>query len=251
MRFANKVAIVTASAGAGIGQATAHAFAGEGANVVVSDLNQDRLTKIVNEMNSRYEGKIIGIACDVTNPQQVADMVKEVTKEFDSIDILVNNAGIDVFKPAVEMTDEEWDLIINVNLRGTFNCSRAVLPVMMKAKKGRVINLSSASGLTHTTPASAAYSAAKAGIIGFTKGLAREVADYNITVNAIAPGPTPNPFLSRISPPGFWENLVKGVPLGRLGAPDDIANSILFLASDDASYITGSTLCVSGGSYMH
>jgi 3-oxoacyl-[acyl-carrier protein] reductase len=251
VRFANKVAIVTASAGAGIGQATAHAFAREGANVVVSDLNKDRLAKIVTEMNSEYKSKILGIACDVTNPQQVEDMVKEIVKEFDSIDILVNNAGIDISKPLVEMTDEEWDLIINVNLRGTFNCSRAVLPIMMKAKKGRVINLSSASGLTHTTPSSAVYSAAKAGIVGLTKGLARDVADYNITVNAIAPGPTLNPFLSRISPPGFWDNLAKGVPLGRLGAPEDIANSILFLASDDASYITGSTLCVSGGSHMH
>jgi 3-oxoacyl-[acyl-carrier protein] reductase len=251
VRFDNKVAIVTASAGAGIGQAAVRAFAKEGAHVVVSDLKKERVDKIIEDLAASSSPKALGIACDVTSQQQVEDMVKQVLQEFGTIDILVNNAGIEVPKLITETTNEEWELINNVILRGTFYCTRTVLPTMMKAKKGRIINMSSVSALTHDGPGSVAYSAAKAGIIGFTKALARDVGQYNITVNAIAPGSIPNPYLNRVSPPGFFEALLKKNVVGRLGDPEDIANAILFLASEESSYMTGSTLCISGGSYMY
>jgi len=251
MRFAGKVAIVTAAAGAGIGQATVRAFAAEGADVVVADHHVGRTASVAADIQSSLGAKALGIPCDVSDRQQVESMIKKTLEEFGRIDILVNNVGIDSFEPVLDMKDETWELIINVNLRGTFYCCRAVLPTMIGQRSGRIINLASVAGLMHTAPDSAAYSAAKAGVMGFTRVLAREVAEHNITVNSIAPGFILNPYIARISPPEFLEDFRKRVPLGRLGEPQDIANAILFLASDDACYITGQTICVSGGWYMH
>ena len=251
MTLSGRVAIVTASAGAGIGQATVRALAKEGANVVVTDHHAGRTTSVAEDIRSTLGVKALGIPCDVTDRQQVESMVAKTLEEFSRIDILVNNAGIDHMGPVVDMTDESWELIININLRGTFYCTRAVLPAMIKQDSGRIINLASVAGWLHTAPDSAAYAATKAGIMGFTKMLAHEVAEHSITANAIAPGFILNPYIAKVSPPEFLEGFKKQVPLGRLGNPEDIANAIVFLATDEASYITGATLCVSGGWYMY
>jgi len=250
MSFENKVAIITASAGAGIGQATARAFAREGAKVVLSDINEKRLEKTAGEFRSTVSADILPVKCDVTNRQEVDSMVAQTVKEFGQIDILVNNAGFDMRSTVVDMTDEAWERIVNINLRGTFYCCRAVLPHMLERGYGKIINLSSIAAWQHTAEDSAAYGACKAGISGFTKLLAREIAPKGINVNAVAPGFTANEYnlhagLERLEP---YQHLT---PIGRFGKPEDQANAILFLASEEASFIVGATLCVSGGWYMH
>jgi 3-oxoacyl-[acyl-carrier protein] reductase len=252
MRLANKVAIVTAAAGAGIGQATARALAREGVHVIVSDAHARRPFAVAEEIASSSGVKAVGIQCDVSNRVQVENMIELALKEFGRIDILVNNAGTTHNVPVVEMTDEVWELVINVNLKGTFYCSRAVLPTMIQQRSGRIINLSSAAAWMGSDEG-AHYCAAKAGIMGFTRRLAKEVAPYNITVNAIAPGFIWNEFLAKTPglPPGYFDEIRKQIPLGRDGRPEDVANAIVFLSSEEASYITGQTLCISGGWYMH
>ena len=251
MRFTNKVAIVTASAGAGIGQATARAFAKEGASVVLTDMSEKRLAVAAENFRSSFSSKVLPIICDVTDREQVENMVSKTVAEFGRIDILVNNAGIDFRSSAVDMTGEAWDRIINVNLRGPFYCCRAVLPHMLKQGYGKIVNLSSIAAWQHTSQDSVAYGASKAGIVGFTKLLAREVADKGVNVNAVAPGFTANDYSLRIRPPEALEFYKTVTPLGKYGKPEDQANAILFLASDDAQFIVGATLCVSGGWYMH
>jgi NAD(P)-dependent dehydrogenase (short-subunit alcohol dehydrogenase family) len=250
MRFENKVALVTASAGAGIGQTTARAFAKEGARVVVSDGHAQRLEKVAQEMRSSLSAPILPIKCDVTDRQEVDNMITQAIQEFGQIDILVNNAGFDMRSSVVDMTDEAWERIVNINLRGTFYCCRAVLPHMLKRGYGKIINLSSIAAWQHTAEDSAVYGACKAGIIGFTKLLAREVAPKGINVNAVAPGFTANDYNLRAGLERL-ESYRKLTPIGRFGKPEDQASAILFLASDAASFIVGATLCVSGGWYMH
>jgi 3-oxoacyl-[acyl-carrier protein] reductase len=249
MRLEGKVAIVTASAGAGIGQGIVRRLADEGAMVVVSDSHEKRTIKVADEIKSSGR-KAIGVPCDVTDREQVEALVKATLDEFGQIDILVNNAGINKLSKVVDMPDDVWELVMNVNLRGTFYCSRAVLPTMIEKNYGRIINISSYVGYTGSGEGQAPYCAAKAGIMAFTKSLAREVAENQITVNAIAPGFIYNEFLARIYSEEQLEQKKKGIPVGRVGKPSDIARAVLFLASDDAGYITGETLCVSGGMYM-
>jgi len=251
MRFTDKVAIVTASAGAGIGQATARAFGKEGAGVVLADLSDKRLAVAAEDFRSSVSPKVLPVLCDVTDGQQVENMVSQTLSEFGRIDILVNNAGIDFRGSVVDMTDEAWEQIINVSLRGTFYCCRAVLPQMIKQGYGKIVNLSSISAWQHTAQDSAAYGACKAGILGFTKLLAREVAGKGINVNAVAPGFTANAYSLGIRSPEALEMYKKVTPLGRYGKPEEQASAILFLASDEAEFIVGATLCVSGGWYMH
>ena len=249
MRFAGKIAIVTGAAGAGIGQATVRAFAQEGANVVVSDAHARRPFEVARDISSNLGVKALGVQCDVSNREQVEMLVKQTLAEFGRIDILVNNAGIDRYSSIVDMTDETWDLIINVNLKGAFYCLRAVLPTMIKQQSGRIINL--------TSPVSfwgaendAAYCAAKAGVAALTKSAAREVARFNILVNAVAPSAW-NPFLSKNVPEEGLKKAARETPLGRLGRPEDIAKVIVFLASEDAGFMTGDTISVTGGLFMH
>lgn len=253
MRFQGKVAMVTGSAGAGIGQATARRLASEGARVVVSDMHERRTKEVAQDISRETGSATLGIVCDVRSRAQVENMVKQTLDEWGRIDILVNNAGINKTSPVVEMTDETWELVLGVNLYGTFYCSRAVLPTMIKQRWGRIVNLSSVaqwrgdSGQAH-------YCAAKAAISAFTRGLAAEVAQHGITVNAIAPGLAWNPFLSRISPTFGEEHLkemVARIPVGRLGTPQDMANVIAFLCSEEASYITGEVVTVAGGALYH
>ncbi len=249
MRLQDQVAIITGAAGAGIGQATARRFAQEGAHVVISDVHPRRTDEVAQAIASEYGVKTLGVVCDVASREQVEAMVQRTLDAFGRIDILVNNAGRNILAPVAEMTDEQWDTVINVCLRGTFYCSRAVLKPMMAQKRGNIVSLSSVAGL-RGSERQAHYCAAKAGIIGFTRTLALEVAPYNIRVNAIAPGLIYNEFLRRIYPDEFFEKAARSIPLGRMGQPNDIASAILYLVSDDASYVTGQTLSINGGTFM-
>jgi 3-oxoacyl-[acyl-carrier protein] reductase len=249
MRLQEQVAIVTGAAGAGIGQTTARRFAQEGAHVVISDTHPRRTDEVAQAIASEYGVKTLSILCDVMLRDQVDALVQRTMDTFGRVDILVNNAGRNMLSSVAEMTDEQWETVINVCLRGTFYCSRAVLKPMMAQKRGNIVSLSSVAGL-RPSDKQAHYSAAKAGIIGFTRTLALEVAPYNIRVNAIAPGLIYNDFLRRIYPDAFFDHAAQHTPLGRMGQPSDIANAICYLVSDEASYVTGQTISINGGTFM-
>ncbi len=249
MKLQAQVAVITGGAGAGIGQATARRFAEEGAHIVISDTHPRRTDETAQAIASEYGVKTLGVLCDVTFRDQVEALVQKTIETFGRLDILVNNAGRNVLSTVAEMTDEQWDTVIDVCLKGTFYCSRAVLKPMMEQKRGNIVSLSSVAGL-HGSPEQAHYCAAKAGIIGFTRTLALEVASYNIRVNAIAPGLIYNDFLRRIYPQEFFDTAASRTPLGRMGQPRDIANAICYLVSDEASYVTGQTHSVNGGTFM-
>ena len=241
-----KVAIVTASAGAGIGQAILRRFAAEGAKVVVTDAHERRTMEVYQDLKSKgYE--CIGVPCDVRNWEQVQNLVNKTIEAFGKVDILVNNAGINRIAKLQDVTDEIWDLVLGVNLRGTFYCSKAVLPHMLKQKWGRIISISSAEIFIGSPMGEVPYATAKAGIVGFSRCLAREVIREGITVNVIAPGFIPNPFLERIYGKEGIKAMEEAMPMGKGGRPEDIAAAATFLASDEAYYITGCIICVSGG----
>ncbi len=250
MTLEGKVAIVTASAGAGIGRATVSMLAREGADVVVSDAHEQRAQALAGEIQKETGRKALAIPCDVRDKKQVEDLAARTLDQLGRIDILVNNAGINKLAPVHEMDDETWDLVININLRGTFYCCRAVLPAMIAQKSGAIVNLSSVAGWMGGATESH-YCAAKAGIVAFTKSLANEVSRQGIRVNAIAPGLIYNEFLARIYPKEELDKVSDQTPLGRVGEPDDIAKTILYLVSDQSSFVVGETVCVSGGLYMH
>lgn len=246
----NKVAIVTASAGAGIGQACLRRLAEEGAAVVVSDAHERRTQEMGEAL--RKEGyRVLPLPCDVTSRQQVEEMVRRTLEEFGRIDILVNNAGINKLSLLHEMDDETWDLVMNVNLKGAFYCSRAVLPTMIKQKYGKIVNLSSIVAWVSSEEGEVPYITAKAGIIGFTRGLAREVVKHGININCIMPGLIPNPFIRRIYPEEAMRKMESHIPMGKGGEPEDIANAVRFLVSEESRYITGCALAVTGGWLMY
>ena len=245
-----KVAIVTAAAGAGIGQASARRFAQEGAQVVISDAHARRVQEAAEAMSKDFGREVLALAVDVREPSQVNDMVRTALDRFGQIDILMNNAGINRLQPVWEMDDETWRLVIDVNLTGTFNCTRAVLPHMIERKSGAIVNMASVVGWVGSQDGEAHYAAAKAGIMGFTRAVAAEVGQHGVRVNAIAPGLIYNEFLERIYPKEFFEGFVKRVPLGRAGEPPDVADLALFLAGDQSRYITGEVVCISGGAFM-
>ena len=251
MRVKDRVAIVTAAAGAGIGQAIARTLAREGAHVVVTDAHPRRSIEVAEDIRKTTGQEALGLQVDVTNRQQIDDAVKQTLAKFGRVDILVNNAGINKLAPVWEMDDETWDLVLNINLKGTFMCTRAVLPAMIKQRSGRIVSISSVAGLAPESEGGSHYSAAKAGMLGFTRGVANEVAKYNILVNAVAPGFVPNPFLARIYPAEALRKLEESVPLKRAQTPQDIANATLWLVSDENESVTGQCLCVSGGMFMH
>jgi 3-oxoacyl-[acyl-carrier protein] reductase len=245
-----QVAIVTAAAGTGIGQAVARRFVQEGAEVVISDAHARRVEELAEAMSRESGRHIVGLEANVTSTAQVQRMVDTALEKHGKIDILVNNAGINRLQPVWEMSDETWDLVIGVNLTGTFYCTRAVLPHMIERGSGKIINLSSSVGWMASSGGEAHYSAAKAGIMAFTRAVAAEVAGKGIRVNAIAPGLIYNEFLKRVYPPEFFESWQRGTLLGRLGTPEDIANLALFMATDQSSYITGEVICITGGAYV-
>ncbi|MDO8613986.1 MAG: SDR family NAD(P)-dependent oxidoreductase [Dehalococcoidia bacterium] len=245
-----RVAIVTAAAGAGIGQAVARRFAEDGAQVVVTDAHARRIQEVAEAMSRDYGRQVPALEVDVRNAAQVQAMVELALEEFGQIDILFNNAGINRLSPVWQMDDETWQLVIDVNLTGTFNCTRAVLPHMIERKSGAIISMASVAGWIGSSDGESHYCAAKAGVMAFTRAVAAEVGKHGVRVNAIAPGLIYNEFLERIYPKEFFEGFAKRVPLGRVGEPPDVADLALFLASDMSRYITGEVICISGGAFM-
>jgi 3-oxoacyl-[acyl-carrier protein] reductase len=244
-RFENKVVMITGGA-AGIGQATTLAFVSEGAKVVILDLAARG--EEVAEKIKQDGGDALFIQANVSVSDEVQAAVKMAIDTYGQIDILVNNAGITRDNLIMKMKEEDWELVLRVNLFSAYHCSKAVVRPMMKRRYGRIINVASVVGLAGQA-GQTNYAASKAGIIGFTKSLAKEVGSRNITVNAVAPGFIKTA-LTDVLPKEQVESTIEYTPLGRLGEVEDVAKAILFLASDDASFITGQVLAVDGGLIM-
>jgi 3-oxoacyl-[acyl-carrier protein] reductase len=237
-----KVALVTGS-GKGIGKAIAGKLSQAGATIVINDVTEE---SAVTAREIAAAGKpALFIKGSVSVAAEVNAMVEQIVAAYGRLDILVNNAGITRDKLTLSMTDEEWDAVINVNLKGVFVCTRAALKYMMKQRYGRIVNISSISGIVGN-PGQVNYCAAKAGIIGLTRTVSKEMASRGITVNAIAPGFIETDMTAKI-PAKLREEFSKKIPVGYFGSPDDVAAAVAFFASDEARYITGQVLCVDGG----
>ncbi|ALH96088.1 glucose 1-dehydrogenase [Acinetobacter equi] len=248
----NKVIIVTGGAG-GIGSATCRRLAQEGAKVAIFDMNLAAAKKLENEIN-QY-GKAFAIQCDITQHSIVEEAVQKTEAELGPIDGLVNNAGWDVFKPFIKSTPEEWDKLIQINLMGMLNMHYAVLKGMVARNSGSIVNIASDAARVGSS-GEAVYAACKGGLVSFSKTLAREHSRHNIKVNVICPGPTDTALLAGVTegasnPEKLRDAFIRAIPLGRLGQPEDLASSIAFFLSDDASFITGQVLSVSGGLTMN
>ncbi len=242
MRLKDKVALIT-GAGSGIGEATAMRFSEEGAKVVINDVNLEGANKVAEKIKANG-GEAIVIKADISKKDEVEAMVQKVIEQFGRLDILVNNAGINRDAFAKKMTEDDWDAVININLKGTFLCAQAAMKAMSKQNYGRIINTSSIGALGNLGQAN--YAASKCGVIGLTRTLALECARYNINVNCIAPGATITPMTSKM-PKEIVDVITEKIPLKRWAEPKEIANMHLFLASDEASYITGQVIFVDGG----
>lgn len=243
-----KVALVTGG-GQGIGRALALALAEAGADVAVADILLPAAQQVSAEIKTLGR-RSLAIYADVTQSASVREMVEACQQALGGLDILVNNAGIFPIKPVTAITEEEWDRVMAVNLKGTFLCSQAALAPMRRAGGGRIINVASVSGLVGAVGLTH-YAASKAGVIGFTKALAREVAPLGITVNAIAPGIIETETTRQTFPEGALQTYQAQVPLRRLGQPEDLTGLVVFLASPAAAYITGQVYAVDGGYTMH
>jgi 3-oxoacyl-[acyl-carrier protein] reductase len=239
----DRVAIVTGS-GQGIGRGVAMCLARAGAHVVIADQAAQRIASVTAAVED-LGVQALGITTDVSRTDEVKRMVQQSVERFGKIDILVNNAGTLVVKPMVEQTEEEWDRVLDVNLKGVFLCCRQVLPEMIARKRGAIVNIASIAAF-HVTVPHVPYAASKAGVVALTRDLAYEVGRLGIRVNAIAPGPIETPMVGIVSDEQR-QAIAKNLLLGRMGQPEDIGNAVVFLASDAASYITGATLPVSGG----
>lgn len=243
-----KIAIVT-GARRGMGRTHALTLAKAGAKVVVSDISLDDCEKVVKEIK-KAKGQAIAIQCDVSKKSEVDKMVERTVEEWGRVDILINNAGICQFKPFLELTEEEWDRTININLKGYFLCGQAAAKEMAKQKSGVIVNIASVAmgqqgigflNIVH-------YCASKGGIVAMTEAMALELAPYNIRINAVAPGMIDTPMVDTVKQdPKATEGLLARVPLHRMGNPQEVSNLVLFLASDESSYMTGSTVVVDGG----
>jgi len=244
--FNDKVIIVTGS-GRGIGRKIAESFTKNGATVIISDYSTESLIETENLFTTKgYSFK--AIPCDVTNSEDVQNLIDLTYKEFGKIDVLINNAGITKDNLILRMKDEQWDSVIETNLKGVFLTTRASVKYFLKQRYGKIINISSVVGITGNIGQSN-YSASKAGIIGFSKSIARELAIRNITVNIVAPGFIDTPMTS-VLPDGVKEDFIEKMRLKRMGTPTDIANIVLFIASPLANYITGQVINVDGGMVM-
>jgi NAD(P)-dependent dehydrogenase (short-subunit alcohol dehydrogenase family) len=247
MRLSDKTAIVT-GARRGMGRAIALAMAREGANVVVSDISQEDCQKVVDEIE-KLGRKGLALKCDVSSSADVEDMVKRTVAEFGRVDILVNNAGILTFKPFLELTDEDWDKTLNVNLKGQFLCSRAAGRVMIKNKWGRIINIASISsgGCGIAFPLIAHYTASKGGVTALTEALALELTPQGVNVNAICPGAIDTDMAKGVKEGGQLAQVLARIPKGRLGQPEEVASLTVFLASEESDYISGAAIVIDGG----
>lgn len=242
----DKIAVVT-GASRGIGRSIALALADKGATIVAVDVDQAATDAVVAELKA-LGGKALGVVGNVTNPEDTERMINSAVEAFGRVDILVNNAGITRDGLLMRMKDEDWDAVLSVNLKGAFLCTRAASKVMTKQRYGRIINIASVVGQMGNA-GQANYCASKAGLIGLTKSNARELAKRNITVNAVAPGFIATAMTDAL-PEKVRAELTSQIPLERLGSAEDIANAVVFLASDSSGYITGHVLSVNGGMYM-
>jgi 3-oxoacyl-[acyl-carrier protein] reductase len=253
MRFEDKVAIVTGGA-SGIGAATARGLSSEGAKVVVADWNPENLQKMGTEMK-KEDRPFLGLKIDVSSEKDVQEMVRQTVSHFGGIDFLVNNAGISPKHKGRkqnlwEMSIEEWDRVMAVNIRGVFLCCCFAVPRMIERGGGAIVSLSSQAAKAGSAITGSHYVISKAGVVGLTKVLAREVAQYKIRVNAVAPGRIDTPMIWDV-PPEVNEQIRKNIPLGRLGKAEEVADPILFLLSEAASFITGVVIDINGGSGMY
>jgi NAD(P)-dependent dehydrogenase (short-subunit alcohol dehydrogenase family) len=243
-----KVAIIT-GARRGMGRSHALTLAKAGAKVVVSDVSLEDCQKVVDEIK-KMKGEAMAIKCDVTKKEEVEEMVRKTIEKWGKIDILVNNAGIADFKPFLELTEKDWDRTIDINLKGYFLCAQAVAKEMVKRKSGAIINIASiAMGQTGVGfPALTHYCASKGAIVAMTEAMALELAPYNIRVNAISPGAIETPMIDPLkADPKSMEGLLARIPLHRVGKPEEVSNLVLFLASDQSSYMTGTDVVIDGG----
>jgi 3-oxoacyl-[acyl-carrier protein] reductase len=247
MRFGNQVAIVT-GAGRGIGQAIARRLASEGARVAVVSRTELNANRTAEEINAQYAGLAKSYAVDVADHAAVKKLVEQILADFSRVDILVNNAGLTRDGLSMRMSEEDWDVVVDTNLKGAFNFIQAVERPMLKQRSGRIINIASVAGLIGNA-GQANYAASKAGLIGLTKVIAREVASRGITSNAIAPGFITTD-MTDVLPEALKTGVLGQIPLGKFGEPDDIASAVAFLASAEAKYITGQVLTVDGGMVM-
>lgn len=248
MNLKNKIAIVT-GARRGMGRSHALALAKAGAKVMVADISEEDCQKVVDEIK-KQGGEALAIKCDVSKKSEIDEMVKKTVEMFGKIDILVNNAGICQFKPFLDLTEEDWDRTININLKGYFLCAQAATKEMAKQKSGVIVNIASVAmgqqgvgfqALVH-------YCASKGGIVGLTEALALELAPLGIRVNAVAPGAIDTPMMDAAkADPKSMEGTLARIPLHRVGKAEEVSNLVLFLASDDSSYMTGSTVVIDGG----
>jgi 3-oxoacyl-[acyl-carrier protein] reductase len=246
-KLIDKVAIVTGAA-QGIGKAIGLALANEGAKIVLWDINLEETEKTSKEITQLYQVETSAYKVNVANYPEVEETVKKILDKFSKIDILVNNAGITRDNLILRMNEEEWDQVIAVNLKGVFNCTKAVSRVMLKQHSGKIVNIASVVGLLGN-PGQANYSASKGGVIALTKTCAREFAKRNINVNAIAPGFIKTSMTEKLEPK-VKETLLEQIPLARLGEPEEVAKLVLFLVSEEANYITGQVVSIDGGMHM-
>ena len=244
MRLKEKVAIVTGAAN-GIGAEISRTFAREGCHVVLADLAADKAKTLAAEITAESGVKAIAVGCDVAQKEELQCVVDACVAEFGTVDILVNNAGITRDGLMLRMPEADWDAVLDTNLKGAFHCMRAAYKTMMRQKSGRVVNISSVVGLRGNA-GQTNYSASKAGLIGLSKSLAKELATRNVTVNVVAPGFITTDMTDAL-PEGAREALLSTIPMKRLGAAEDVARAVAFFAGEGAGYVTGQVLCVDGG----
>ncbi len=242
-----QTAIITGSA-RGIGRTTAEEFAKRGVKVVIVDIDEKVAKQAAEEINSQFGVETLGVKANVSNPEDVKLLFEEVVKNFEKVEILVNNAGITRDNLLIRMKDEEWDSVLNVNLKGAFLCSREAVKIMSKIKYGRIINIASVVAFIGN-PGQVNYSASKAGLVAMTKTIAKEYASRGITVNAVAPGFIQTAMTEKL-PEKVKDEMLRMIPLARFGTTQDVANAIIFLASPESGYITGQVIHVNGGMYM-
>ena len=241
-RLQGRVALITGAA-KGIGRATAQKMLQEGASVALLDIQGRELNRTVEELKTL--GKALGIPMNVTLPDEIERAVGQIIAQWGRVDILVNNAGAGKAARLEDVTSEDWDRVVNVNLKGTFYCTRAVLPIMKKNRYGKIVNIGSRAGLGKEERT--VYAATKSGLIGVTRTWALELAQHNINVNYVGPGPIETEFFMANNTPEQTRAILNTVPLRRMGKPGDVANLVSFLASDEASFITGQSIFICGG----